>query len=236
MSSRSGAPAVDVEVAALGRDRHHPVVVDAQHLELVQVDQRNHAVHRVGPLAVAGLRPHEGDRAPQPDAVLALVSEVTRRPGIDLHRLEVGDSALGHRRLELGVQPHQLLGLHQLADHRHRLDVGPHPPAGHGRRVERHRRPPPPPRSRDPASPPRQPAAAGAPPALQAATDAFTGSASSMVMKRVSGDSSANCRWARTVAAAVAISAAESGSSGCSKGCIPPIDSLVSRNRWLRRQ
>ena len=94
----------DVEVAALGRDRHDAVVVDPQHLEPVEVDERDHAVDRVRPLAVAGLRLDERDAAREP-----LPGLLGRRRSARPARRRPGSASKSvmprrrHRRLELGV-------------------------------------------------------------------------------------------------------------------------------------
>ena len=95
-----------VEVAALRRDRHDAVVVDAQHLERVQVDERDHAVDRVGPLVVARLRLHERHAPGEPPLRLLgarrSARPARRRPGSCSGSVI---AAPGHRRLELGVEP-----------------------------------------------------------------------------------------------------------------------------------
>ena len=126
-----------VVVAALGRDRDDAVVVDAQHLEPVEVDEHDHSVDRVRPFAVARLRLDERDAAPEPLPRLLGRPEMAGRPCVDLDRVEVGDAAAGHRRLELGMVAHELLGLHQLRDDGHRLHVRPLAPVPDGGRAER---------------------------------------------------------------------------------------------------
>ena len=101
------------------------MVVDAQHLEPVEIDEGDHAVDRMGPFVVAGMRLDEDDAATQPPAVVVGLAEVPGRPGVDLERVEVGDAPACHRRLEVGIEQYELLGLHQLRDDGHRLDVGP---------------------------------------------------------------------------------------------------------------
>ena len=130
----------DVEVAALGRDRHDAVVVDAQHLEPVEIDEGDHSVDRMGPFVVAGMRLDEDDAATQPPAVVVGLAEVPGGPGVDLERVEVGDAPACHRRPEVGIEQYERLGLHQLRDDGHRLDVGPPRPGDDLVRSERDER------------------------------------------------------------------------------------------------
>ena len=128
MSARSGAPAAVSKLPLSRRHRHDAVVLDAQHLERVQVDEGDDAVDRMGPLVVARLRLHERHAPGKPPLRLLGAAEVPGRPGVDLDLLGVGDPAPGERRLELGVKPQELFGLHQLRDDGHRLDVRACPP------------------------------------------------------------------------------------------------------------
>ena len=114
----------DVEVAALGRDRHDAVVVDPQHLEPVEVDERDHAVDRMGPLVVAGMRLDEGDArlSRRPSS-----SGSPKCPAGQASTWIASKSVMPRRAIAAwnsGSQPHELLGLHQLRDDGHRLDVG----------------------------------------------------------------------------------------------------------------
>ena len=113
------------------------MVLDAQDLERVQVDERDDPVYRVRPLVVARFRLHERHAPGEPPLGFLVTAEVTRRPGVDLDLLRIGDPAAGEGGLEFGMQAQQLLGLHQLGDDGHRLYVGANVPADHGAVVDR---------------------------------------------------------------------------------------------------
>ena len=127
----------DVEVPWLRGDRDRAVVVDPKDLKRGQIDEDDQPVDGVRPLAVARVRPQEGDAAGEP-ARFTRVSEVASRPGVDLDGVEVRDAAFGERLLDSRIKLDQLLGFRELLDHGQGLHVVQPAPVddGGGRQVD----------------------------------------------------------------------------------------------------
>ena len=203
-----GAPAAVAVVAGLLRDGHRAVVVDADDLHAVQVDDREEPSDRARIAVVAreiAAQPREGT----PDAAAGLL-EPPDRPGVDHHEIELVHPAQLERPPEARVGLDGHLGLGVLV----RGDGGVHArhvlPGGQRVVVERDERLVRVDRRRARRARPRAAAAARLP--RHAASCALSGSRSSTSMKRTASPRS---RAPRTQATARSSSSAPRGSSGC---------------------
>src|SRR4029450_10021906 len=80
---------LDPEARAVGRDWNYTMVDDLDDLVAPEVEVDDHALDRAGIAVVCRVCTQERDAARDPSPLLARVAERPRRPGVDLHRVEV---------------------------------------------------------------------------------------------------------------------------------------------------
>ena len=117
-------------IGILGRQGHHPEILDADHLHRMQVNHGHHILDRPGVAVVLRAGAHPGQRAHEPSAVVVFNAVVAVGPGIDHTQVKVRDAPLAHRRLPIGVRPAGTLALQELLDDDVRLSVRHMPPRG----------------------------------------------------------------------------------------------------------
>ena len=107
-------------VAVRLRHRDDAVIVDAQDLHLLDVDDCVDAFDRVGVEVVFGMRADPGEGVADMLARLLRPAIAAGRPWVDADQLQIGDAALGAGGDEVGVLLHLGLDREELLGHDHR--------------------------------------------------------------------------------------------------------------------
>ena len=125
---RGGAKICDAigrVVGLLRWQRPVPVLLDAEHLHGVEIDDGAQALDRLGVAVVGRVGAEETKGTRQPTGAVLLGTIITGAPDIDHHELGVFDAVLPFQRgLELGAGEHGLFTFDLLVDRHGRLHAG----------------------------------------------------------------------------------------------------------------